>query len=73
MAKARFEECLKRLEHAIARLEEDDLSLETSLELFEEGIQASKQCAEMLAQARARIEKLVNEGERGFRLQPLDE
>ena len=73
MAKPSFEECLKRLESAVTRLEENDLSLDSSLKLFEEGIQASKQCADMLAEARSRIERLVKESDESFRLEPLDE
>ena len=44
MPKPTFEECLKHLEDAVTQLEERELSLEASLKLFEEGIEASKQC-----------------------------
>ena len=73
MAKPSFEEFLKRLENAVKRLEEIELSLDASLKLFEEGIQASKQCAEMLAEARSRIERLAKEGDGSFRLESLDQ
>lgn len=73
MAKLDFEECLKRLEDAVTQLEEGELSLDASLKLFEEGIQASKQCAELLAQASAHIEQLVKESDEDFRLEPLDQ
>ena len=73
MGRSSFEQCLKRLENAVAQLEEGELSLDSSLKLFEEGIEASKQCAEMLARARTRIQQLVKESDESFRLESLDQ
>jgi len=73
MKKPSFEECLKRLEEAVAQLESGELSLDASLKLFEEGVEASKRCAEIIAQARTRIEQLVKESDESFRLEPLEE
>ncbi|HET9130529.1 MAG TPA: exodeoxyribonuclease VII small subunit [Terriglobia bacterium] len=60
-----FETALKRLEEIVKKLESGDLSLDTSLELFEEGIQLSRLCHQKLGQAERRVEILLknNEGE----------
>lgn len=55
-----FEKALARLETIVEQLDEESLSLEESLELYEEGIKLSKECAETLEEAQLRIEK-VNE------------
>jgi exodeoxyribonuclease VII small subunit len=60
-----FETALKRLEEIVKRLESGDLTLDASLELFEEGIQLSRLCHVKLGQAERRVEILLknNEGE----------
>lgn len=55
-----FEKALSRLETIVERLDDDDLSLEESIELYEEGLRLSKQCTQTLDEAELRIEK-VNE------------
>ena len=60
-----FETALKRLEEIVKKLESGDLTLDASLELFEEGIQLSRLCHVKLGQAERRVEILLknNEGE----------
>ncbi len=55
-----FEEALKELESIVAKLEDDSITLEESVKLYEEGIRLSKFCSEVLNQAELRIEE-VNE------------
>lgn len=55
-----FEEALSRLKEIVDQLEDDSISLEESIKLYEEGIKLSKMCTETLEQAELRIEK-VNE------------
>lgn len=55
-----FEKALARLEAIVEKLDEESLSLEESLELYEEGIKLSKECSETLEEAQLRIQK-VNE------------
>lgn len=55
----KFEEALKRLEDIVTQLEKNDVSLEQSIALFEEGIRLSKFCSEKLNEAEQRIAKLV--------------
>jgi len=54
-----FEAALARLETMVARLESGELTLAESLRTFEEGVYLSRQCAERLDQAEARIELLI--------------
>jgi exodeoxyribonuclease VII small subunit len=60
-----FETALKRLEEIVKKLESGDLTLDASLELFEEGIQLSRLCHLKLGHAERRVEILLknNEGE----------
>ncbi|MTI88845.1 MAG: exodeoxyribonuclease VII small subunit [Balneolaceae bacterium] len=55
-----FEEALKELESIVSNLEDEDITLEKSVELYEEGIKLSKFCTEILEQAELRIQQ-VNE------------
>lgn len=55
-----FEQALSRLQETVEELEKEDVSLERSVELYEEGMKLSKTCTELLENARLRIDK-VNE------------
>jgi len=59
-----FESALERLEEIVRRLEGEELSLDESLELFEEGIGLSRAMDRRLDEAQRRIELLL-EGEDG--------
>jgi exodeoxyribonuclease VII small subunit len=61
-----FEAAMKRLEEIVRKLETGDLTLDNSLELFEEGIQLSRLCHLKLGQAERRVEILLkaSSGER---------
>jgi exodeoxyribonuclease VII small subunit len=50
-----FEEALARLESLVNKLEEGNLPLEESLELFAEGIKLTKQCNKQLEEAENQI------------------
>jgi len=65
-----FEQALARLEKIVDALEKGDLSLEESLEHFEEGTKLIKECTQKLEGAETKIQKLVS-AEEGFRLEPL--
>jgi exodeoxyribonuclease VII small subunit len=58
-----FEASLESLEEIVQQLEGGDLSLEKSLELFEQGIKLSRQCQERLSQAERRIEILLRDNQ----------
>ena len=58
-----FESSLEALEQIVHQLEEGDLPLEKSLELFEQGIRLSRECQERLGQAERRIEVLLRDSQ----------
>lgn len=57
-----FEQALQRLEQVVRELENGELSLETSLALFQEGVTLAHQCSGQLDRAESRIEKLLEHG-----------
>jgi exodeoxyribonuclease VII small subunit len=58
-----FEASLEALEKIVQQLEQGDLPLEKSLELFEQGIGLSRQCQDRLNQAERRIEVLLRDSQ----------
>ena len=58
-----FESSLEALEQIVRQLEEGDLPLEKSLELFEQGIRLSRECQDRLSQAERRIEVLLRDNQ----------
>lgn len=73
MSEPSFEEALEQLEDSVARLESGDLSLEKALEVFEQGIAASRACTRWLDQTRKRVQVLVADEEGELHLSFLDE
>ena len=58
-----FEDALEKLERIVYSLENDELPLEQSLELYEEGIKLTKVCTQTLEDANLRIKKIHKGGE----------
>jgi exodeoxyribonuclease VII small subunit len=58
-----FEEALAELEGIVAQLETGQLTLDSSLTLFERGQQLATRCNTQLEQATLRIEQLTADGE----------
>ena len=58
-----FESAIAELETIVKALEEGDLALEKSLQLFERGVQLSRFCHAQLEEAEKRIELLNERGE----------
>jgi len=73
MAEMKFEEGLKKLERIVADLENGDLSLDESLEKYEEGIRLSKMCAKKLEVAKKKVEILLKSEDGSVELKPFDE
>lgn len=66
-----FEESLKALEALVNQMEKGDLSLEESLQAFEQGVALTRDCQTRLAMAEQQVRKLVeNQGE--ITLEPFD-
>jgi exodeoxyribonuclease VII small subunit len=58
-----FETAIAELEAIVKKLEEGDLALEKSLELYERGVQLSRFCHTRLEEAEKRIEVLNERGD----------
>ncbi|MGE5814558.1 MAG: exodeoxyribonuclease VII small subunit [Acidobacteriota bacterium] len=58
-----FESAIAELESVVKSLEDGDLPLEKSLQLFERGVQLSRFCHAQLEEAEKRIELLNERGE----------
>lgn len=56
-----FEDALKRLEDIVNQLEDESISLEKSIDLYEEGIKLSKICTDTLEEAELRIKKVSDQ------------
>lgn len=59
MAKKTFETALSRLEQITEELEDGELSLDASLKKFDEGVKLADYCNTKLAEARTKVEILL--------------
>ncbi|MDO8525453.1 MAG: exodeoxyribonuclease VII small subunit [Candidatus Omnitrophota bacterium] len=73
MAEMKFEDALKKLEKIVGDLEDGNLSLDESLERYEEGIKLSKLCARKLEAAKKKVELLLKSEDGAFELKQFDE
>jgi len=73
MAEMKFEEALKKLEKIVEDLEDGNLSLDESLEKYEEGIRLSKMCAKKLEVAKKKVEILLKSEDGTMETGPFDE
>jgi exodeoxyribonuclease VII small subunit len=67
-----FETSLEELERIVRELEQGELTLEKSLELFEQGVKLSRECQDRLAQAERRIEILMRDNQGRATVRPFD-
>lgn len=68
-----FEEALIKLEETVSQLEQGDaLTLDESLQAFEEGIRLTRLCREKLDAAELRVQQLVEIDEDAFEVVPFD-
>lgn len=58
-----FEEAMEKLEKISTELEDGKLTLDESVEKFEEGMKLSKVCNDILEKAEKKITMLVKDGE----------
>lgn len=56
-----FEEKLNRLEELTSLLEQENLGLDESLNLYEEGVKLSKECLETLQKAELKVIELKDQ------------
>ena len=69
----KFDEALAMLEEKVKLLEEGNLPLEESLEVFKEGIELSKFCSQKLTVAQKDMQKIVEDNKGNFTLETFTE
>ena len=67
-----FESSLEDLERIVRELEQGELPLERSLELFEQGVALSRECQDRLNQAERRIEILMRDNQGRTAARPFE-
>jgi exodeoxyribonuclease VII small subunit len=72
MTDLKFEAALQRLEQIVDQLEAGNLSLEESLQVFEEGVGLARRCGKYLDDAEKRIETLTRDESGVLRTAPFD-
>jgi len=72
MAKKNFEKALVDLENIVQRLDENDLSLDEALSLFEEGIKLSRFCSQKLDSVEKKVEILLKDDEGNLQKEPFE-
>ncbi|HDS17269.1 MAG TPA: exodeoxyribonuclease VII small subunit [Proteobacteria bacterium] len=73
MAKPSFEESMKKLEEVVGRLEGDEVSLEDSLKLFEQGVKLMRFCHLRLNEVEEKVRILVVDENAAGRLEDFKE
>ena len=68
----RFEQALTQLEKIVSDMESAELSLDDSLEKYQQGIELIKVCAKKLEEAEKKIEVLVKDEGGKLKKIPLD-
>jgi exodeoxyribonuclease VII small subunit len=68
-----FEDALRRLEQIVESLEQGSVPLDKALDLYEEGVKLSQECADRLRSAEQRIKKLTKAADGKFTESDLDE
>lgn len=66
-----FEQALKNLEEAVARLEKGQMPLDEALDCFEAGVQSANLCRKKLQAVEKRIELLTKGSDGELRIEPF--
>jgi exodeoxyribonuclease VII small subunit len=67
-----FERSFQQLEKIVQRLEGEELSLDESLRLFEEGIRLSRFCNQKLSEVEKKIELILADSEGNPEVEPFE-
>lgn len=68
-----FERAIEELESIVKRLEEGNVPLEESVQIYERGEALKRRCEELLRQAEARVEKITTDASgQASAVEPLD-
>ena len=58
-----FESALKELESLVEKMEQGDIRLEDSLQLFERGVELTRHCQQALREAEQKVQILLEKGQ----------
>ena len=72
MARKSFEEELESLESLVEELDRGELGLEQAIKKYEQGVRAYRRCKRYLAQARKKIEILLQDAEGNVDTAPFE-
>lgn len=67
-----FEQAFQKLETVVKRLENEELPLDESLQLFEEGIRLSRFCHQRLEEVEKKIELILADAKGQPRTEPFE-
>jgi exodeoxyribonuclease VII small subunit len=67
-----FEASLRRLDEILAALEEQQVGLDASLKLFEEGVDLLRSASAELGRAETKVQMLLEKSGGGFELREMD-
>jgi len=67
-----YEKSRRRLDEIMAELESEQVGLDASLKLFEEGIELLRAASAELDRAETRVQLLLEKSEGGFELREMD-
>ena len=67
-----FEQQLEELEKIVSRMEQGELSLENSINEFEQGMKLASQCQKTLEEAEMRVKVLMSDNGNGEQLQDFN-
>ena len=67
-----FEKSLRRLDEIMAALEAEQVGLDASLKLFEEGVELLRAASAELDKAETKVHMLIEKSDSGFDLREMD-
>jgi exodeoxyribonuclease VII small subunit len=67
-----FEKSLRRLDEIMAALEGEQVDLDASLKLFEEGVELLRAASAELDKAETKVHTLIERSDGGFELREMD-
>ena len=67
-----YEKSLRRLDEIMSSLENDQIGLDESLKLFEEGIELLRSASAELDKAQTKVHMLIEKSGGGFELREMD-
>ncbi len=56
-----FEKQLQELNHIIEQMEQEDVGLEQSLKLYEQGVKLTRSCQKIIEDAETKIQQLMDQ------------